>query len=146
MPTALGYRIPRYLLPGIFMLQACSIQLPQAREVRLNGGGISPQGKPQVSFGVVIDNPNGFSIRLRKLQARATVNGKDAGVIDVPPKLTIKRKSTQEYPVSASINWSSGLEGAMDLLRGKTPQVKVQLNGQVRYLLVFRKKIELTYP
>jgi LEA14-like dessication related protein len=139
-------KIPGYLLPGIFFLQSCSIQIPQAKEIRLSGGGISTQGKPQVTVGVVIENPNAFSIRLRKLQATATLNGRDAGILEVPQKLNIKRKSAQEYPVSASLNWSSGLEGALDLLKGKKPSVQVQLQGSVRYLLIFRKKLELSYP
>jgi LEA14-like dessication related protein len=112
------------------------IELSDVRDIRLNkvsGGGIGIEAAMQVK------NPNGYKIKVKKIEADLLLNGHKVGQISLDKKVVLPRRSDQLQYFSINTQLSNVLSAVPSIMWGG--EANMQLKGHVKgKVFVFSKK------
>jgi LEA14-like dessication related protein len=115
------------------------IELGDVENVRLNkvsGGGL------EIKSDMLINNPNNYKIKIKKIEADVLVNGKKVGKIELNKKIVLPKKSEQMQTFTVNTQLSDLLSAAPTVLFGGP--VLLQLKGYIKgKVFIFSKKFPL---
>ncbi len=126
-----------------FFLTSCfsykEIELGDVENVRLNKAS---NGGLEIKSDMLINNPNNYKIKIKKLDADVLVNGKKVGKIELNKKVVLPKKSEQVQTFTVNTQLSDLLSAAPTVLFGGpiTLQLKGYIKGKV---FIFSKKLPL---
>jgi len=115
------------------------IELGEVEKVRLNkvsGGGL------EIQSDILINNPNNYKIKIKKIDADVLVNGKKVGRIELDKKVVLSKRSEQMQTFTINTQLSDLISAAPMALFGGS--VTLQLKGYIKgKVFIFSKKFPL---
>lgn len=132
------------LLTGVLWV-SCKVGVPTPTEIQWGGMGRSRTGNPTLELKVGIRNPNSVGLKVVRLESDVLLNGSVVGRIQTPEKMRIRANATEVYPISVAAQLQ-GIPGGMAGFLTGNLQFQIKGTGKVRYLGIFGKKFDFTWP
>jgi LEA14-like dessication related protein len=121
------------------LLSSCfsykEVELGDVQNVKLNQG---KNGSADILVSLEITNPNGYKIKVKKIETDVFVNGQKIGKLSLNKKVCLPRKSKQVQEFSVNTQLSNLMAAVPSLLFGG--DIKLQLKGYIRGKVWFLSK------
>ena len=136
------YKIILVVLSCIFFTSCFSykeLELGDVSSVKVNkvaNGGI------EIQAGMQIKNPNGYKIKVKRIDADLFVNGQKIGKINLSKKVVLPRKSDQLQEFNVNTQLSNLISAVPSLLFGGN--INLQMKGSIKgKVFIFSKRFPL---
>jgi LEA14-like dessication related protein len=115
------------------------VELGDVSNVRLNKVSV---GGLEIKSDIVINNPNNYKIKIKKIDADVLVNGQKVGKLELNKKVVLPKKSEQVQTFTVNTQLSDLLSAAPTALFGGS--VTLQLKGSIKgKVFIFSKKFPI---
>lgn len=137
------------LLLTLFVCSSCLTIRPVEYKEISNLHVNSSLSSPEVSFDLIISNPNNWGVRLSSFQSDVMLDNKNVGKVLLPPGMKIKRKSNVSIPVNIKLTTAellSFLPGGLSLLSGEKKDLDAGVSGNMKISkFIFSRKYSFKY-
>lgn len=137
------------LLLTLFVCSSCLTIRPVEYKEISNLHVNSSLSSPEVSFDLIISNPNNWGVRLSSFQSDVMLDNKNVGKVLLPPGMKIKRKSDVSIPVNIKLTTAellSFLPGGLSLLSGEKKDLDAGVSGNMKISkFIFSREYSFKY-
>jgi LEA14-like dessication related protein len=134
-----------FLLSCVLFLSSCfsykELEIGDVQDVKFNKLN-GDESQLNMQAGLHIKNPNGYKIKIKRIEADMFLNGKNAGKMTLAKKIVLPRHSEQLQTFTVNAELSDLLSLLPAVMFGG--DINVQLKGNIYgKVFIFRKKLPL---
>lgn len=103
------------------------IELGDVKNVKLNK---AKNGDAEIVVGLMVNNPNNYKIKVKRIDADMLVNGKKVGKLALTKKVVLPKKTEDVQSFAVNTQLTNLLSALPSIFFGG--EVKLQLKGQIK--------------